>query len=310
MKSRILSLTLLLTCCFSIILYAQNGQIQYELIENRPQANLLELYVNPLDGKGANMGPGVTSRLRLNSRMMVEGNLMSAMYLNNYRSKYDGSTPDSFKNMGGIYFDATFNYAWRKKKVKLEGQNERFVLDRKYTPTVSGSETQTKYLDFQYNTVIERFIKVGGYYDNYPLDHNTLSGAGLVLGLFSNTSKSATIQVEDCTLKSRFDLRKGLNIFIGVPSYIDDTKANGSNIGFSITMGSTVMRSNSVKNRILQSYNVDFELGVKPGGVGFLGFKIGFPILRIGRLNLTPDNAEFKQIPIPKSKIKRWTLGV
>ena len=296
---------------FNDIIAQEEGEtVEYTILENRPRSPFLELHVSPLEARGANMGPGINGKVRVHSRLLTEVNAFSAMYLNNYKSNYDGNSPDAFKKSGGIYLDASANFVWRKSKIKVEGQSEKFILDSKTTQSYYTQTTETKYLPFQYNTTIERFLKVGGYYDVYPLDYNTLSGAGLVFGLHSSTNKYATVKIGEHELTNRREIKKGLNVFLGNPVYEVDSLSNGSPIGLSLFMGTVIGKSNSSNKRILQSFDFNIELGVRPGGVGFLGFRLGFPILRFGNQYLTPKDTEFKEIGTPNSKMRRWTLGV
>jgi hypothetical protein len=185
----------------SSILFGQKG---YTIVSNEAVIPRFELTFNPLEfysSKGIHAGIGINAKFRPISRIGIDGRFRSMVYTNPYRQEYDGSDADKsgLKSAGGISAAVVGEFIWRRKGMiftKGDGSpNDKFVLSRSTESNGFVSTTNTRYLPIKFNNLIERTIRGGFIYDNFPIIDNTLSSISFAGGVGKRTTSSVTIDI-------------------------------------------------------------------------------------------------------------------
>jgi hypothetical protein len=281
-------------CVFSILGIGQFSfaqEVKYKVVENTPYTHVLNIGISPLDFKlvgGEPMGgPAVSVAFRPISRLKVDANLASGIYVN------DASGQGGIKGAGGIFADGGVSYMWQRA-----GKN--FVRDKESTTPISKqfnlkgeytgvNQTTVTYVKFPYNRMVERGLRAGGFYYDFPLSEGLSSSAGAYLGISKTSFNAATLDVEGYGTLSRFEsIGYNLDILFGGSTYFPgDEPAEAGNLGFRFGF-------NMFYKGGIFPLTVGFEAGSLPGAGGFMGVRFAGNIAK-GKQSYKGDYKSIKK---------------
>ncbi len=292
---------------FSLPIAFSQLEDSYQIVSNEAEIPKFELTINPFDFKnmqGINVGAGVNVKLRPLSRIGVDGRFSSMFYTNSYRQKYDGNNRSAIKSMGGISAYVVGEFIWRKKGIIFP--NGKFLISRNTKSDGFTSTTTTNYIPVKYNELVERNLRGGILYDNFPVVSNTLSAVSLALGLGKRTSYTMVMDINGQQRKQSSYVQYAFEVLVGVPQYADPTLVdNNQSVGFRFILERQWKSKNAKEVRGWKNLDITIELGSKPGGFPYLGTTVGIPALSFGK-NRVPDRINYKAIKEPKRFIGRF----
>lgn len=208
MKYKNLSLKLFITVgiLFTNTLVIAQQKVSYKLLEDRPYTNKLDIGIAPIDfmlmGDNIMGGPKVSVLLRPTKRVTFNGALGIAPIL----------TPDSLtgiKKSGGLFIDAGASYVWNrigKNLTKEKGDTVALKGDIRLKTESSGYNRSTvTSLSIPLNRMVERAIRGGGFYYNFPTVEDASQSAGGYVGISKSITKAASISTTDYGERSVYD---------------------------------------------------------------------------------------------------------
>lgn len=295
---------------FSITSSLVIGQdkVNYTIINNHAQISKLKLSLYPIDVrmmKGLNMGFGAQLSMRPTTRLGVVADAYNMLYFNPYRFNDNGNNTNGFKRMGGISANVIGEFIWRRKGAVIIGDKttEKFYLSKEVETSGLVTTQTVKYIPFQFNTLIERTLRGGVIYDNFPIDNNTLSAISFAFGLGKKKAKGAILGFNNGNFLQSSWIGYSFDILVGFPNYLDAVAAGGSNIGLRL-----VLERHQVftKKKDLRGFSMDYqvEFAIKPGGIGFMSVRLGLPVFKSGIIST--EGVEYKEQKAPKKKLAKF----
>lgn len=284
--------------------------------ENRPKTERLSLIFNPFDFKtklGISFGPSADFKYRPLKRLQLEGYIYSGLYFNDYRFKKEGT--NEFKKMGGLEFNTTAAFVWRSK-ARIRGEKEgKIIVARESRKTVFYETEITRYLPYDFNTSIERTIRGGIYSEQYPTTNNLIGSTGIRIGLGKHNYQYADVTIAGIQYVQYRSWGYSIDFTYGQISHLDKTALDPDGtdelpygIIFSFERHE---RSNKTETYSgWRNFDLYFDFGTRPGANGFVQVRIGFPLLRLSKINLQPENATYKLRKTPERKLGRFFKGL
>lgn len=283
---------------------------RYKIISNEAEVPKFELTVNPFDFmsmKGICMGAGVNIKMRPISRIGVDARFRSMLYTNPYRQDYDGTDEDKsrFKSMGGINTSVVGEFIWRKKGLLMP--NRKFLLSRSTETTgYNRTTTNTKYIPIKHNELVERTLRGGLLYDNFPTDDNTLSAASFAFGVGKRNTNTVQVDVNGQPSKQSNYFQYIFELMIGVPQYADPSIVDENyTAGFRFIMERQWKAKNAKEVRGWKNLDITLEVGSRPGAITSFAMTVGIPAMSIGN-NPVREGMKYKEIKEPKRFIGKF----
>lgn len=286
--SKIITL-LAIVVLFASLSFAQ--EVKYSIETNSPKSAVLSVGISPLEFfllAGEPMGgPGIQAYFRPSERLKVQAKVSSALYLNDSR-EVEGAS--GIKKLGGIFGEAHAEFSWLRKGINLTSQSGTLNTARF---NVKATGNTINYINFPYNRVVERTIRVGGFYNNYPLQNNTQSAGGVFVGLGRTGRRYAKLNFEGYGTKEQgITLGYYVDLMFGGVAAIDPTleTESGSGARIGIDLESTGGLCPVLTN---------FEVGSMPGAGGYMRLSFTFAIQSGGYLY----NGSYKERKAAKKTI-------
>lgn len=265
----------------------QAQEVNYKVVSNdarppRLQAHLIPISVAAQNGVGLGWGAMVT--MRPINRIRIQSLATTNMYLNDYRMNYDGPNPNGFKSLGGLNFDATAEYIWRRKGAVIVegGKGKRKIGPKKFilSKTSSGGVETTKYINYKYNILIERSLRAGLFFDDFSFDGNTNNATALSAGIGKRYSTRAELDFNGMVMSQSHSWGWAIDVMVGFADYDvkpDTTQNYGARF---------ILERNQVFSRhkglFLHSYNLQLEAGFQPGNAPpYLAMRLGIPLFTV-----------------------------
>ena len=303
-------LTLAFLSCNNVFAQIQD---EYKIISNEAEIPRFELTVNPLEFftmKGINFGFGVNVKARPINRIGIDGRFRSMSYTNPYRQEYDGPNKSSFKSAGGLSAAVVGEFIWRRKGLifmnKGGGPTGRFFLSRSSETSGNYTTTTTTFLPIKLNDLVERTLRGGFIYDNFPINENAKSQISLALGVGKRTTSTVQLAVNDQVKKQSTFFQYAFEILIGSPQYFDPTIVTENfTAGYRFIIERQFKFKNAKDIRGWKNFDFVLELGSKPGGIPYFGMTLGIPAFSIGN-TAVPDDKNYKEVKAPEKFIGRF----
>jgi len=272
MKISKITTLLLFVLLGSIAANAQ--QVNYKTLTNSPRSAKLSIGISPLDffflGGEPMGGPGINAYFRPIEKLKVGMKVSSAMYMNDLRGEESVS---SLKRMGGLFSEAHLAYTWLKKGINLtdpSGKVKETKFNLKSSLTFGGS--RNTYINYPFNRVIERSIRLGGFYNNIPLQNNTEGATGVFVGLSRTGRRYASIDVDGFGQKARgSSMGYYLDFMFGSVAPVDPNQPVESGSGFRVGFNIESVGG-------LTPVTTTFELGKMPGASGYMRLMFTFSL--------------------------------
>lgn len=263
-------------------------EVNYKVVSNDAKPPRLQMHLIPLSvtgQNGAHMGWGAMATARPINRVRIQALATSNMYFNDYRFNYDGPNPNGFKSLGGLNFDATAEYIWRRKGVYLndEGKKKRKIGPKKFllSREVSGQVETTKFIKYRYNILIERSLRAGLYFDDFSFDDNTRNATAISAGIGKRYTARAELDFNGLVMSQAHSWGWAIDVLIGFADYTvppDTTRPYG---------GRFILERNVIFSRhkglgFQYNYNLQLEAGFQPGGAApYLTMRLGIPLFTV-----------------------------
>lgn len=270
-KSILLSCLLLIFC--AQIIHAQKGS--YKVIENTPYTHKLNVGIIPLDFVLVNgtplLGSAVSAQFRLIPRVIVEANASSALFMKDNR---EDIVVSGLKKMGGLNLRGGGAFVWRRagnnwvaKKGDTTPIPSRFSLKG----TSDALYSYETYINFPYNRMVERTLRGGGFFFDFPTSDGASQSAGVYAGIGKLSTTAATLDLEGYGEKHRSTtFGYHLDLLFGKTQLHDGTSEAGVGVLFGFDM--TYVGG-------LFPLSTTLELGALPGSGSYVGLKFAGSIL-------------------------------
>jgi len=291
------------------------GQKGYTIVSNEAEIPRFELGFNPFEfysSRGINAGIGVNVKMRPINRIGIDGRFRSMVYTNPYRQEFDG--PDSeksgLKSTGGIGAAVVGEFVWRRKGMIFLGKGggaiDKFILSRTTSTELLTTTTETRYLPMKFNTLVERTLRGGIIYDNYPMIDNVRSSVAFAAGIGKRNSSSVTIDIQGVQQSQSTFFQYGFEILYGFAQFEDASLEDGPiSGGFRIFLERQWKAKNATQVRGWKNFEFTIEAGSRPGGIAYFGITAGIPAFSIGKTNVSDDKT-YKEVNAPKRFIGRF----
>jgi hypothetical protein len=250
-------------------------EVSYKIIENTPYTHKLNVGIVPLDfliiGSAPLIGSAVSAQFRPIPRVIVEANASSALFMKDNREDIEVS---GLKKTGGLNLRAGGAFVWRRT-----GRN--WVTERGGTTTVSGRFTlkgETRgttsvetYILFPYNRMVERSIRAGGYFFDFPTADGASQSSGVYAGVGKLSNTSATLDITGFGEKHRStSFGYHLDLLFGATQDHDGTSEAGIGVMFGFDM---------LYVGGLFPLTTSLDLGALPGQGSYVGLRFAGNIL-------------------------------
>jgi hypothetical protein len=254
------------------ILGLKAQKVNFKVVDDAPYSHFLNVEISPLDFRmqegNVMVGPAIMAQIRPISRVTTEIQLASFLY-----TPSKGNT--GLKKMGGLAVDVGAAFAWSRKGINLTANKEdKTPITGRFRLKTSGNIE--KYINYPYNRLVERTIRGGGYYYDFPTEKYTTTASGFYAGLGKTVFRGATLDVEGIGQLTRsYTGGYYVDVLFGKSDFATpvDNKLSGSGIG--IRFGYKMIYSGG-----LFPLSFTFEFGSLPGASGgMLRLKIAGNIL-------------------------------
>ena len=249
--------------------------VNYKVIENTPYTPKLNIGIVPMDvlmiGGTPLLGSAVTAQIRPIPRVIVEANASSYFFLKDNR---EDIVVSGLKKIGGLNLKGGGAFVFRRQgnnRVAEKGSttplNRRFSLKGE----VQGMNSVETYMMFPFNRMVERSIRGGGYFFDFPTEDGASQSAGVYAGIGKMSNHSAKLDVTGYGEKLQStSFGYHLDLLFGTTTYHDATQESG--IGF--LFGFDMLHIGG-----LFPLTASLDLGSLPGTGSYVGLKFAGNIL-------------------------------
>ncbi len=264
--------SLLLPFC-SQILSAQD--VSYKVIENTPYTHTLHVGIVPLDFLMINgtplLGSALTAQFRPIPRVIVEANASSALFMKDNR---EDIVVSGLKKIGGLNLKGGGAFVWRRQgnnRIREKGSTTPIAGRFSLKAETKGTQSVETYILFPYNRMVERSVRGGAFYYDFPTSDGASTSAGVYAGIGKLSTTAATLDVNGFGEKHRSTtFGYHLDLLFGKTQYHDATEEAG--VGFLFGFDMLYVGG-------LLPISTTLELGSLPGKGSYVGLKFAGSIL-------------------------------
>lgn len=239
-------------------------QVKYNVINNKPYNHFLNVEISPFDFRLQDgnifMGPSLMAEIRPVARVMAEAQIASFVF-----TPAEGTMYSGLKKAGGLSIDAGGAFTFMRKGINLTAnKGDETPIPGHFRLKTSGNvET---FINFPFNRVVERSVRGGGYYYDYPAEEKTHRAVGGYAGLGKTIVKGATINAEGYGELTRY-MTSGyyIDVLFGTSDYAMPINNETGGSGMGVRFGYKMVYVGG-----LFPLSTTFEFGKLPGSNGGL----------------------------------------
>lgn len=236
--------------------------VNYTIVDNAPKTHFLTVDISPLDFRlmegNPLAGPALMAEVRPLNRLSAQTQLASFLY-----TPSEGIINTGFKKAGGISADFGAAFAYVHRGINLvHTKGDTIPINGHFRIKTSGNVES--YINYPFNRLVERQIRGGGFYYNFPTEEGTTLTLGGYAGIGKTTYKSATLNVDGVGELTRWT-QSGyyIDVLFGSSEYAIPDNGETNTAGLGVRLGYKMIYAGG-----LFPLSVTFEFGSLPGDSG------------------------------------------